>query len=112
MLKSLAVAVEEIEDGLSETAWNDWTPRESRILARSVNVKTSSGYVTLTEADKSDPTRIRMYLTVKGEDSGNYPGATEIDADLTAKELDEIVQALTLARDAAVSEWMLEPVVT
>jgi hypothetical protein len=107
MSKSLAVAVEEIEDGIDDPtdAWNDWTPRENRILARSLKVETSIGSVTLWETDRNDPTRIRLYLTTKNHRNG----AREIDAELTATQLDELVQAFTLARDAAVAEWMLEP---
>jgi hypothetical protein len=109
MSSTLAVMVEEIDDGVDEGSrnWNDWTPRERRVLARRLQVDTSFGYVYLEETKKDDPTHLHMYVTTTKIASRS--SCPELDFECSVAQLNEMIDAMVLARDAAIANWMIEP---
>lgn len=111
MPKQLEVMVEETVDGLhpEDFHFSDWTPFEKRILARRLEVKGSFGYVALTEREREDPTQMNIYILLSECGKGKLGRETEIDVDIQAAQLDSLIESLTLARDAAIANWMLEP---
>lgn len=108
MLKSLPVSITPILDGLlpGEVDWNDWTPMENRILARQLDVSQRNWSVSLSEMDKDDPTMVRLFINHRG---GALGDDEDISVQVSAKDIDELIQALTVARDAAIANWMIEP---
>ena len=105
---AITLTVREIEDGVGEGQngnWNDWTPPERRILAREAKAEGAFGYVSLIEAEKTDPTRIHLYVTVSGTEGRDG----EMDTEMSVSDLDGFIEALTALRDFAIAEWMIEP---
>ncbi|MEO7684793.1 MAG: hypothetical protein ABIU86_12760 [Gemmatimonadaceae bacterium] len=109
MSKPLMVTIQEEEDDLKEEGrTSDWTPRENRVLARFAEVRPTFGHISLTESERCDPTRMRLYVYfAKVEGKPGEEG--ELSVPVTATELDELIESLTALRDAAIAEWMLEP---
>ena len=105
----LSAEVSEVEDGIKENSWNDWTPRENRVLVRSAQVVFKTGHLSVTEMNPTDPRTILLYASLRDRRSRTRAG--EVDMEVTADELTEIIEALTLLRDTAINNWMLEPAV-
>jgi hypothetical protein len=115
MSKGLAVKVEEIVEGftgkeLESRLWNEWTPRENRIFARRLEAKGNFGYVALTETERTDPTLVNLYAVITPRRGLNKTyGKTEMSLDLSVRDLDGFIDALIVARDQAIANWMIEP---
>jgi hypothetical protein len=105
MRNRFGVTVEGITDGLDD--WNDWTPPANRVLARRARVVGKACRVTLTEIERHDPSLVHVYAWLSK--SGGRFDDTELDATISVRDLDELIDALTLARDTALANWMMEP---
>jgi hypothetical protein len=114
MSNALAVKVEPILEGftgkeLEAQHWNDWTPVERRVLARRLEVKTGFGHVAIIEIDKANPSLVNLYAHFDARRGGRQRDEEIVLDSLSAQELDQLIEALTTARDHAIANWMIEP---
>lgn len=105
LMATATIEVETHSDAGKETTY-DFTPDDRKIFARTVTVKQGRAEVVIAETERDDPTSI--YLGAYIRDAGMGVEA-ELSLSVSAKDLDELIEALTLARDTAITEWMLEP---
>lgn len=90
-------------------------PDSQRVIARQVSLtrsgkKGASLSVTIAEQDRADP-RV-MYLgvnLVSRLSNGGRGDSCELAGSGTVDELDELIEAFTVARDTALVNFMIEP---
>jgi hypothetical protein len=109
------ISIKSLKDDV-ETPLFDFTPDNRRIFARELKVQSGaegrpgSVHVRLNEWDRYDPTQMDLSVCVTPT-LCETPFSTSIECPVTVAELDALIGALTLARDAAICEGMIAPAV-
>lgn len=101
------VTVSEIKE---EVPWTDFTPAIYRQTARRVSAASGLVHVELSESERDDPSIVFLSLRVGA--SKRFPNEVIADgADIPVQQLDTLIELLTVARDTAIVEGMIEPAV-
>ncbi len=96
-----------------ERPWTDFTPEDRRTFQRVVRLEagepgTVSGIrLELAEHDRSEPDYLHLALYI--DQPAGYDREVSLEGTLSVEQLDAVIEALTLARDAAICEWMIAP---
>jgi hypothetical protein len=96
-----------ITDIGEERPCTDFTPDVHRQNARSVEAISGPVHVWLSESERDDPTLVFLSLQIGGEKECERLIAD--GAEVSVKYLDTLIEALTIARDTALVEGMIEP---
>jgi hypothetical protein len=106
-MATATITVEKNPDAGKEDIY-DFTPDERKIFARAAVVKKGAVSATVTEIDRDDPTKVALHLYIKRGKRGAGE-ERELSLTVSSQELLDIKEAISLAHDTALTQWMLEP---
>lgn len=89
--------------------WSDFTPAPARSYARALELTQGPVKLHLSEVERDDPTSVYLSMSVPATKRAKNDARASIEGYVDNDVLDTMIELLTIARDKAIVEGMIEP---